>query len=158
MWTTQGPAMCSDAVELGKYPVRIPCTLYLYHIRKTTVMLRKMLAIEGTWALYPHMTRKPWQVFVTRSEHLATKCRQSFETLHTAHILGNHLNNPLEGLERTMVDEDEEAKWKLDLPSRLGQLRDEHFPLFISFGRVSAYHHGVVSDSDHWPAVFSARG
>jgi len=36
-----------------------------------------------------------------------------------------------------LLDQDEEVTWSADIPSCFSLLRDEHFPLFITFSDVS---------------------
>jgi hypothetical protein len=36
-----------------------------------------------------------------------------------------------------LVDEDDEDNWRGDLPTRFSELRDEHFPLFVTFDKAS---------------------
>lgn len=38
---------------------------------------------------------------------------------------------------RRMVDEDDQENWRSDLPRQFSALEDEHFPLFITFDKVS---------------------
>jgi hypothetical protein len=37
------------------------------------------------------------------------------------------------------VDADDELNWRSDLPTKYSDLKDEHFPLFITFDRVSPF-------------------
>lgn len=102
--------------------------------RKTTVMIHKMLGIECIWSLFADgAVLKPRQLFVTRSQHLADKVKESFARLYKTHVVGQ--------TRQTAEDEVEEildlGQWTTDLPSKFGELKPDNFPLFISFDHVS---------------------
>jgi hypothetical protein len=40
--------------------------------------------------------------------------------------------------EERLIDEDDEENWRGDLPTRFSELRDEHFPLFVTFDKVGS--------------------
>ena len=105
-------------------------------------MLFKMLAIQRTWQQYPDMGPKPRQVFITQSRVLATKVEEYFAKLMSS--LETAENSPEELLQKEKdveqeidyVDQDDNQQWRSDLPERLSELADEHFPLFITYDRV----------------------
>ena len=99
-------------------------------------MLFKMITIESSWIHYgADVGVKPRQLFVTRSQNLADKVRESFAGLYNTHVSGSG------GGDQTGADEDADlnraARWTADLPSSFADLCAEHFPLFLSFDNVS---------------------
>lgn len=97
-------------------------------------MIHKMLGVECIWSLFTDgAVLKPRQLFVTRSQHLADKVKESFARLYETHVVGQ--------TRQTAEDEVEESpdlgQWTTDLPSKFGDLKPDHFPLFISFDHVS---------------------
>jgi hypothetical protein len=96
----------------------------------------KILATECTFAIYPDMMgRKPRQLFVTRSQTLATKMCETYRGMHQAHVPGlvpNSLGVSASRGQR-LVDTSEELRRD---NKRFGQLSDDDFPLFVSFDRV----------------------
>ena len=119
-------------------------------IRKTTTMLFKMLGLERAYALQgDHMTgaAKPRQVFVTQSRVLASRVEEYFgkllESLATAkkskeelkHIADQRRQEEEES--NLLYDVDDDVPWKAGLPEKFSLLEDEHFPLFLTFERVS---------------------
>ncbi|KII86508.1 hypothetical protein PLICRDRAFT_44106 [Plicaturopsis crispa FD-325 SS-3] len=113
---------------------------------KTTTMLFKMLGIERAWELHADDVPKPRQVFVTQSRVLAEKVEEYFskllQSLATASAslqdlakLSKSAKNQRE--EAMLVDRDDEVNWRADLPGCFSELRDDHFPLFITFDQLS---------------------
>lgn len=100
-------------------------------------MIYKMLGIECIWSLFTDgAVLKPRQLFVTRSQHLADKVKESFARLYETHIVGQMRQTAEDGgLES--VETLDLCQWITDLPSKFGELKPEHFPLFISFDHVS---------------------
>ena len=105
-------------------------------------MLFKMLGIQRTWQQYPDMRPKPRQVFVTQSRVLATKVEEYFAKLMSSLEDAGYSPEELRKREREaeqeieFVDQDDNERWRSDLPERFSELLDEHFPLFITFDRV----------------------
>jgi hypothetical protein len=111
-------------------------------------MLFKILGIERTWdnlqgALEDSVLR-PRQVFVTQSRVLAEKVEEYYRKLTESHAaamrsaeesakIGAQREKPEN---RALVDQDEEELRHGSLPKRFGDLRDEHFPLFVTFDHV----------------------
>ncbi|KAI0089802.1 hypothetical protein BDY19DRAFT_992766 [Irpex rosettiformis] len=102
---------------------------------KTTVMMMKMLATESTFHQYPEMMpSKPRQLFVTRSQNLASKVKESFDGMYQTHILGSlNPSNANDFRRHALVDADEEEMKKC---KRFGELVDDDFPLFLSFDHL----------------------
>jgi len=114
-------------------------------------MLFKMLGIERSWELHNDnemkmSLEKPRQVFVTKSRVLAVKVSEYFSKLLGSLATAGRSPKELVKLAgekdsqrdgEGLVDLDDERDWRQDLPSRFSLLRDGHFPLFITFDRVS---------------------
>lgn len=115
-------------------------------------MLFKMLGIERAWetvceSLNDSISR-PRQVFVTQSRVLAEKVEEYYRKLTESHAaamrsmqesaqIGAQKQNPED---RALIDQDEEEFWRGSLPKRFSELRDEHFPLFVTFDHVRIGH------------------
>ncbi|KZV61291.1 P-loop containing nucleoside triphosphate hydrolase protein [Peniophora sp. CONT] len=121
---------------------------------KTTTMLFKMLGIENSWQQLQQseadatgLTR-PRQLFVTQSRVLADKVEEYFvkllEFLHfasangTSDALRELLGRRQVREEAGLVDRDEAIDWREDLPARFSELQDNHFPMFITFDKLSS--------------------
>jgi len=105
---------------------------------KTTTMLFKMLSIQRTLRGHP----KPRQVFVTQSRVLATKVGEDFVELMSSLEAAGCSPEQLRMLEPDvkrdtgLVDQNDNKRWRSDLPECFSELRDEHFPMFITYDRV----------------------
>ena len=111
---------------------------------KTTTMLFKMLAIQRIWQQYHDMGPRPRQLFITQSRVLAAKVQEYFAKLMLPY---ETTKPPLEELRATETDSEQEMElpdhdyneqWRSDLPEKFSKLKDEHFPLFITYDRVWA--------------------
>ncbi|TBU42438.1 hypothetical protein BD309DRAFT_866309 [Dichomitus squalens] len=135
---------------------------------KTTTMLFKMLGIQRAWELHREIMPKPRQLFVTQSRVLAEKVEEYFtkllESLATAGRSPSELKSLVERQkhqqEQGLVDRDEEIYWRGDLPKRYGALKEEHFPMFLTYDHVcrlleSEFRH-VERDIEHKAAVSRA--
>lgn len=108
-------------------------------------MLFKMLGIQRAYNMRKDSMQKPRQLFVTQSRVLAGKVEEYFskllQSLSTAERTREELAEMVK-LKRTQQDEeglidiDDDQDWRGDLPQRFSELQDEHFPLFLTFGRV----------------------
>lgn len=110
--------------------------------RKTTTMLFKILGIQQSWDAHPDMMPRPRQIFVTQSRVLASKVEEYFGKLMESHSMRHETMEEAEKLAKkgvkALVDEDEEEIWESILPVRFSELQDNHFPLFVTYDRVSA--------------------
>jgi hypothetical protein len=95
-----------------------------------------------------HGMRKPRQLFVTQSRVLADKVEDYFaklmESLVTASCSARELanlakNRQTQRQEMGLVDADDVANWRHDLPERFSLLEERHFPLFITFDKVRCF-------------------
>jgi hypothetical protein len=109
-------------------------------------MLFKMLWIERTFQLNNTDVSKPRQLFVTKSRFLAVKVEEYFlkllESLKTASQSPQELQQLARSRkslteEENLVDHDDDINWRSDLPVKFSELLDSHFPLFVTFDRVS---------------------
>ncbi|CDO74781.1 hypothetical protein BN946_scf185001.g29 [Trametes cinnabarina] len=121
---------------------------------KTTTMLFKMLGIERSWEGCKESLPKPRQLFVTQSRVLAEKVEEYFAKLHDSLKSAHRTTDEIAELsaqkkakqDQGLVDWDEEVYWRGDLPKRYGELRDEHFPMFLTYDHVcrlleAEFHH-----------------
>jgi hypothetical protein len=113
-------------------------------------MLLKMLALERTWQLQgpaKSAMRRPRQVFVTQSRILAGKVEEYFDQLSESLACSSWSEGEIAKLKSTsvgpqrMTNAEEEEHWRSDLPVRFSELRDEHFPLFVTFDKVRMIGH-----------------
>ena len=89
---------------------------------------------------------KPRQIFVTQSRVLATRVEEYFSKLLESLEAGKKSNEELkESAEQQkrlkegdsgLYDVDDDVTWKSGLPPKFSLLKDEHFPLFLTFERV----------------------
>ncbi|EKM60387.1 uncharacterized protein PHACADRAFT_203599 [Phanerochaete carnosa HHB-10118-sp] len=103
---------------------------------KTTIMLFKMINVELAWYQYGgDVALKPRQLFVTRSQHLADRVRESFSRLHETHVLGARSTGPAHSTSSIGTDRMSPA-WTSEIPDSFDELKVEHFPLFISYDKL----------------------
>ncbi|KAL7285962.1 hypothetical protein ACG7TL_001077 [Trametes sanguinea] len=111
---------------------------------KTTTMLFKMLGIERSWESCRDTLPRPRQVFVTQSRVLAEKVEEYFAKLHNSLATANRTAKEIAEMaaekkakqDAGLVDRDEEIYWRGDLPKRYGELKEEHFPLFLTYDHL----------------------
>ena len=148
--STQVHATFSAEVVLGTLYVLLVFALLAYLcIRKTTTMLFKMLGIERAYddlrAEYGSELSRPRQLFVTQSRILAEKVQEFYVKLamsqaaakRTAEENSKFASQQKAQEEKGLVDRDEEEFHHGTLPKSFKELKDEHFPLFVTFDHVS---------------------
>ena len=108
----------------------------------------KMLGIERTWDnlrdTFHDTFPRPRQLFVTQSRVLAEKVEEYYRKLSQSHAAAQRTAEESHQLadakqathDQGLVDRDEEEFWRGDLPKSYGELKDEHFPLFLTFDHV----------------------
>ena len=117
-------------------------------LRKTTTMIYKMLALERSWAdRFQATMRKPRQLFVTQSEELVSQVKAYYDQRNPSLALaprasGSSVPNGCTSQIAKQVDQRESflpahEVSKSASPSRYGALRDEDFPMFLSYNEVS---------------------
>lgn len=122
-------------------------------------MLFKMLSIEwsshqlSSSSLGDPSIPRPRQLFVTKSRTLADKVEEEFQgyfrSMEAATLSPQELKafaarekakrngiQKSEGEEAALVDRDDLQDWKINLPKKFSLLREEHFPLFITYDGV----------------------
>ncbi|KAL4254519.1 hypothetical protein ABKN59_003247 [Abortiporus biennis] len=115
---------------------------------KTTTMLFKMLGIERTYdnlrgTLHDDFPR-PRQIFVTQSRVLAEKVEEYYSKLSESHVAGLRSEEESSALaadrrvteDRGLVDQDEEEYHRGELPKSFSELKDDQFPLFLTFNQL----------------------
>jgi hypothetical protein len=126
---------------------------------KTTTMLFKMLGIENSWQQNRELRpNRPRQLFVTQSRVLADKVEEYFIKLLQSLVLASKSEGGISDLlerqkireEAGLVDQDEAVNWREDLPQRFSELQDTHFPMFITFDKLSAM---IEADISHPPGI-----
>lgn len=108
-------------------------------------MLFKMLGIERSWESHRDTMAKPRQLFVTQSRVLAEKVEEYFTKLLDSLATANQSATELSQMaarkkareDQGLVDRDEEIYWRGDLPKRYVALKEEHFPMFLTYDHVS---------------------
>ena len=133
-----------DVVGLGTDSHTYRFSIFDLKYSKTTTMLFKMLDIENSWQQNPELrSERPRQLFVTQSRMLADKVEEYFIKLlqplvrsQTKSNISNLLERQKNREEAGLVDQDEALNWREDLPQRFSELRDVHFPMFITFDKV----------------------
>ena len=129
--------------------------------RKTTTMVFKMLGIERAYMVarleQPEIlpATKARQIFVTHSRKLATHVEQYFCKLSMSLSATTKSKAELKEIaaqqkmlkenDDGLFDVNDDVTWKASLPKKFSLLRDEHFPLFLTFERVSQALFGVTS-------------
>ena len=86
------------------------------------------------------------QIFVTKSGVLAEKVQEYFYKMLESLGMSNKTPAELREIARArkheqcdddLVDKDEDSDLHTALPGKFSELPDEHFPLFLTFDRVS---------------------
>ncbi|KAG7086906.1 hypothetical protein E1B28_002824 [Marasmius oreades] len=124
---------------------------------KTATMMWKMFGIERAYQQMTSVAFRPRQVFVTQSRSLAIRVEESFLKLTKALTTQGKTNKELvqlarinqETQEECLVDQDEEEEYRSTLPTRFSELKDEHFPLFVTFDKLCKLLEADVFGSEH---------
>ena len=91
------------------------------------------------------MGPKPRQVFITQSQVLAMKVEEYFSKLMSSLEAAACSPKELQMMQKDaeqeieLVDQDDNQRWRLDVPERFSELLDEHFPLFITYDQVQTF-------------------
>lgn len=110
-------------------------------------MLFKMLAVQRAYDAVrgDKTTARPRQLFVTHAQDLAENIERYYAKLSMCQIADNRTARESSKLavkendkeSRGLFDKEEEEILQSTLPLAFSELTDEHFPLFITFDRVS---------------------
>ena len=99
--------------------------------------------------------RKPRQLFVTQSRVLAGKVEEYFRKLHESIEIADLTPKMLKDgpsttqhaqLNNDLLHVDDDTKYRVDLPRRFSELRDQHFPLFLTMEKLSDLIEADVAD------------
>lgn len=142
------PCSCYVLGRSGTGYVLLPHTYpaLLIDRRKTTAILYKMLWIERNFQITSGGSMRPRQVFVTKSAVLAEKVEEYFCKMLESLAMSNKTPEVLKEIAQArkhyeqcngLVDKDEDSDLHTTLPGKFSDLQDEHFPLFLTFDRVS---------------------
>ena len=101
-------------------------------------------AYESLSMAYEENLPHPRQLFVTQSRVLAEKVEEYYTKLAASHAAAKRTAEESRQLaaqqqadkDRGLVDRDEEEYWRGSLPEAFSELKDEHFPLFVTFDHV----------------------
>ncbi|KAG2091484.1 uncharacterized protein F5147DRAFT_822994 [Suillus discolor] len=109
---------------------------------KTTTMLFKILGIQRAWEMSAVDMPKPRQIFVTKSRVLATKVEEYFTKLLESLALAGYTLEELakmkaQSVQEGLVDLDDLPDSQMNIPMKYSELEDKHFPLFVTFDRLS---------------------
>ncbi|KAJ2926878.1 hypothetical protein H1R20_g10207, partial [Candolleomyces eurysporus] len=115
---------------------------------KTTTMLFKMLGIERAYTQHSEISpvSRPRQIFVTQSRVLATHVEEYFSKLLASLAATTKSKEELKEIaeqqkllkegDDVLYDVEDDMTWKANLPPKFSLLKDEHFPLFLTFERL----------------------
>ena len=122
--------------------------LHNRHGRKTTVIVFKMFGIERAWQNQGCVGPRPRQLFVTKSRLLTEKVERDYVSLLHSLSAGPDsevLQYVHERIQRwnsrrkkEIFNPDDTEGRRDDLPEKYSELRDDHFPLFVTMDTVSA--------------------
>ncbi|KEP48194.1 UvrD/REP helicase amino-terminal domain protein [Rhizoctonia solani 123E] len=109
---------------------------------KTTALIYKMRAIKQAVTALEEKEKR--QLFVTRSPVLARHVESSFRGLVDSATIANKTPEELAEMAKiqenrpapALVEFDSEVDLRKDLPARYSLLKEDHFPLFLSFERL----------------------
>ena len=142
------PFSCYVLGRSGTGYVFIASHALVLHIscRKTTAMLYKMLWIERNLQMNSGGSLMARQIFVNKSGYLAEKVQEYFDKILESLGMSNKTQEELREVAQArkreqcsddLVDKDEDPDLHTTLPGKFSELQDEHFPLFLTFDRVS---------------------
>ncbi|KAH7101437.1 P-loop containing nucleoside triphosphate hydrolase protein [Auriculariales sp. MPI-PUGE-AT-0066] len=116
---------------------------------KTTTLLFRILSRERAFKKDKDNTRKPRQLFITQSRVLAGKVEEFYWKLHDSIDIADYtpdaLKKPGGGADimarhtkrvEDLIYQEDVKNYRSDLPQRFSELRDEHFPLFLTMERL----------------------
>jgi hypothetical protein len=103
-----------------------------------------MLSVERAWEMSAQGLRKPRQIFLTKSPLLAQKVGENYRKLAasfataswTPEDIRHQATMPDEDQALRMVHSDDITNFRSDLPTKFSAVRDEVFPLFLTFDKV----------------------
>ncbi|CAE6446884.1 unnamed protein product [Rhizoctonia solani] len=131
---------------------------------KTTALIYKMRA-NAQLASRSDELRPTRQLFVTRSKVLTQHIARNYQGLLDSSDIANKTTNELEEMRkdnqkyqnRELVEYDNSVDFRVDLPRRFSELKDSHFPLFVSFDKLCELLEGDMMGATGEDALSSAR-
>ncbi|EUC54068.1 UvrD-helicase domain protein [Rhizoctonia solani AG-3 Rhs1AP] len=131
---------------------------------KTTALIYKMRANAQLGARSDEL-RPTRQLFVTRSKVLTQHIARNYQGLMDSSDIANKTTNELEEMRkvnqkyqaRELVEYDNSVDFRVDLPRRFSELKDSHFPLFVSFDKLCELLEGDMMGATGEDALSSAR-
>ncbi|KAI9510706.1 hypothetical protein F5148DRAFT_1177323 [Russula earlei] len=116
---------------------------------KTTVIVFKIFGIDRAWQNQGCVGPRPRQLFVTKSRLLAEKVERDYVSLlYSLSAAPDSSDSPLFVRERIQrwnsrrkretFNPDDTDNGRDDLPEKFSELRDSHFPLFLTMDTVSS--------------------
>ncbi|KAL1741953.1 hypothetical protein HDZ31DRAFT_44303 [Schizophyllum fasciatum] len=123
---------------------------------KTTTMLFKILGIERSHRFNMHaVPQRPRQLFVTQSHVLVEKVEEAYnklartlavETYSNAEVKAMALKTHEPARDHLIRSDDKKDRGK-SLPQRFSELRDEHYPLFLTYDRLCQLFEGDAAET-----------
>ncbi|KAI0321924.1 hypothetical protein OF83DRAFT_1289699 [Amylostereum chailletii] len=108
---------------------------------KTTTICFKIFGLERAWGTPSPYESRPRQIFLTKSRLLARKVENDLIELIRSDVMSKYA--PQHFVDRvkrsppsthsSMFNIEDLETWRADLPTKYSQLKDEHFPLIITF-------------------------
>ncbi|CAE6468490.1 unnamed protein product [Rhizoctonia solani] len=131
---------------------------------KTTALIYKMRA-NAQLAARSDELRPTRQLFVTRSKVLTQHIARNYQGLIDSSDIANKSAQELEAMRqenqkyqtRELVEYDNTVDFRVDLPRRFSELKDSHFPLFVSFDKLCELIEGDMLGVAGEDALTSAR-
>ncbi|KAF8686304.1 UvrD-like helicase C-terminal domain [Rhizoctonia solani] len=131
---------------------------------KTTALIYKMRA-NAQLGLRSDELRPTRQLFVTRSKVLTQHIARNYQGLIDSSDIANKSTQELEAMRqenqkyqsRELVEYDNTVDLRVDLPRRFSDLKDSHFPLFVSFDKLCELIEGDIFGAAGEDALTSAR-
>ncbi|KAG8698864.1 hypothetical protein FRC11_014127, partial [Ceratobasidium sp. 423] len=131
---------------------------------KTTALIYKMRA-NAQLAARSDEVRPTRQLFVTRSKVLTQHIARNYQGLIDSSEISNKSTHELEEMRKVnqkyqnqeLVEYDNSVDFRVDLPHRFSELKDSHFPLFVSFDKLCELLEGDMLGATGEDALTAAR-
>jgi hypothetical protein len=113
-------------------------------VRKTTVIVFKILGIERAWQNRGSIGPRPRQLFITKSQLLADKVEHDYVNLSfslyagpdTPQYVRERIQHWKSHRKKNVLDPEGAEGTRDDLPEKFSELQDSHFPLFVTVDTV----------------------
>ena len=129
-------------ISLGVPTYHLP---HRSHCRKTTAIVYKMLWIEQSCYINSGGSTRARQIFITKSAVLAKKVQEHFNKIFESLGISNKSPEELKIIAQSSREREHDglnldADLHVTLPGKFSDLRDEHFPLFLTLDGVCFLH------------------